>query len=326
MADSFWSGITDKVREVFADKAPAPLPAAPLSYAYTPAHQGLPPVAIPQSTAPIAYSAAPEMPANSFTKQFRSPTDAPSMAVVGGGLAGLMAARELLQQGYKVQMYEAGGRVGGRIQSAALGGSGCTVNAGAEIVDASNKVMRKLCDELGVELIERATLQPGRDDAYSVGGKRYSDDDMVNAETGQGAYAALRAQIASDQAAMRDAGGQWTEHGRMLDKMSADEYLRRHAHLAPEWVMKVIRAAFTSEVGRDLHEQSALNVIDFACCRTLGTGPDQSFRLYDSDETYVVKGGTEKIIEACAPIFSAWPMRAPRRASARSSTCTPIPN
>lgn len=45
-----------------------------------------------------------------------------TIAVIGGGVSGLSAAHYLLQQGYKVDLYEAGPRLGGRICIDELGG------------------------------------------------------------------------------------------------------------------------------------------------------------------------------------------------------------
>lgn len=302
MAETFWSGITNKVRGFFGGETPPPLPPAPYATNSTgnsaygaPSSTGLPSVPMPTGTAPVAYQTnATDKPGISFTKQFRSPGEAPTIAVVGGGLAGLMAVRDLLKEGHKVQFYNADNRVGGRVQSSTMGN--CTVNAGAEIVDEDDYTMLKLCEEYKIPLIRRSTLQTGFDDDYQVGGKIMGEEALIDSETGQGPYAALRAQIAADQAAMRDANGQWTEQARGLDKMSADEYLRRHAHITPPHVDKIIRAAFMSDIGRDLHEQSALNLIDYACTRKLGDGAE--FRIYQSDEAFIVKGGTETIIHA----------------------------
>lgn len=314
--ESFWnqitdtaSRLTDKVRGYFGDDTPPSLPQPPYNttatgnaeysnggYSAPTSTGGLPSVAMPSSTAPIAYTPHFEKPTTSFTKQFRGADEAPTIAVVGGGLAGMMAVDEALRQGKKVQWFNADGRTGGRVQSSMMGA--CKVNAGAEIIDNDDPTMLKLCQELGVPLIDRSEIQPGFDDSYHVGGKHLGEEALINPETGEGPYAALRAQIAADQAAMKDANGQWTEHGRGLDKMSADEYLRRHAHITPPHVDKILRAAFTSEIGRDLHEQSALNLVDFACTQKLGLGDGAEFRIYQSDEAYVVQGGTEAIIEA----------------------------
>lgn len=51
--------------------------------------------------------------------------------VVGAGLAGLSAARELSHRGYEVTVLEADARVGGRLCSAKLPGEAAAVDLGA---------------------------------------------------------------------------------------------------------------------------------------------------------------------------------------------------
>ncbi len=89
-----------------------------------------------------------------FTKQ-----KSPRIVVVGAGLAGLTAAYRLHQKDIDVQVYEARGRVGGRILTAILGGNavelgGSNINDGAEAVN-----IRRLIEECRLELTEgRVTL------------------------------------------------------------------------------------------------------------------------------------------------------------------------
>ena len=71
-----------------------------------------------------------------------------TVAVVGGGLSGLTAARRLDQRGARVTVLEAGDRLGGQIRTAAVGGH--LVDVGAEAVHASAPGMSALIAELGL--------------------------------------------------------------------------------------------------------------------------------------------------------------------------------
>ena len=57
--------------------------------------------------------------------------------VIGAGLAGLCAARDLLEAGRQVVLVEARDRVGGRTYSAPFEAAGLTVDLGAEWVRGS---------------------------------------------------------------------------------------------------------------------------------------------------------------------------------------------
>src|SRR5690606_8064604 len=70
------------------------------------------------------------------------------VVVVGGGMAGLVAARECAKVGMNVTVLEAAGELGGAIRRAAL--DGVTVDAGAESYATRGGHVRKLLDELGL--------------------------------------------------------------------------------------------------------------------------------------------------------------------------------
>jgi monoamine oxidase len=75
------------------------------------------------------------------------------VAVVGGGLAGLMAARELVKHGIKVTVYEARKEVGGRVLSTFS--KGRITEEGAELIGSFHTNWLELAREFGLAMISR---------------------------------------------------------------------------------------------------------------------------------------------------------------------------
>ena len=94
--------------------------------------------------------------------------DAP-VAVVGGGISGLVAARALQAGGHDVVLYEATERVGGKIKTSSFGGF--AVDEGPDAFLARVPEATALCRELGLgdELVNPAT---GKAYVYSRGALR----------------------------------------------------------------------------------------------------------------------------------------------------------
>lgn len=72
------------------------------------------------------------------------------VAVVGGGLAGLLSAMRLQEAGHAVELREATPHLGGMISPVRLGS--VEVDSGAEAYAVRGGVVRPLCDELGLEV------------------------------------------------------------------------------------------------------------------------------------------------------------------------------
>ncbi|WP_434811059.1 protoporphyrinogen/coproporphyrinogen oxidase [Microbacterium sp. bgisy189] len=82
------------------------------------------------------------------------------IAVIGGGIAGLVAAYECAKVGVSVTLFEASDRLGGTIDAAEF--DGIRVDAGADRWAASSEVMRELVDHLSLAGEVVAPLPGGR--------------------------------------------------------------------------------------------------------------------------------------------------------------------
>ncbi|MDB6167413.1 MAG: amine oxidase [Verrucomicrobia bacterium] len=76
----------------------------------------------------------------------------PDVIVIGAGVAGLTAAAELAERGWKVRILEARDRLGGRICSVKPEGWPTVVELGAEFVHGGNATLRKALESTGTHL------------------------------------------------------------------------------------------------------------------------------------------------------------------------------
>lgn len=76
-----------------------------------------------------------------------------SVLVVGAGLAGLVAARDISRQGHEVVVVEARERVGGRVRSHSFA-DGTVVELGGEWIESSHHAVLGLASELGLSLVD----------------------------------------------------------------------------------------------------------------------------------------------------------------------------
>jgi monoamine oxidase len=77
------------------------------------------------------------------------------VAVVGGGLGGLMAARRLVEHGIKVTVYEARSQVGGRVLSNHKFSQGRITEEGAELIGSFHTKWLGLAREYGLAVVSR---------------------------------------------------------------------------------------------------------------------------------------------------------------------------
>ena len=216
-----------------------------------------------------------------------------SIAIIGGGVAGLTAAYRLQAAGAKPVVFEASNRWGGRIFTVYDFYKGMFCELGGEFVDTNHEDLQKLGTELGVEMQKLATEGEG-EDLYFFSGAFHTPKDMVDPEKQTGAFAPIAKQIAEDAEKLTDEEENWTEHARKLDQMSLKDYLEQFRGKTEDWAIDLLDVAYNIEFGLETEDQSSLDMVDF-----IGTDMGEPFQMFgESDEVFRIKGGSSALIKA----------------------------
>src|SRR5262245_57276235 len=149
----------------------------------------------------------------------------PTVTIVGAGIAGLNCALELADRGIKSTVYEASGRIGGRMfTNTGYWGANQITEWCGELIDTGHTTIRRLAKRFDLPLDNLLAAQPrGAEDIYHFFGQYYpksgADRDFL----------AVSERIVADA----DAAGfpttfdSNTAAGRALDQMSVHEYIER---------------------------------------------------------------------------------------------------
>ncbi len=145
--------------------------------------------------------------------------------VLGAGLAGLSAARDLAAAGVGVRVLEARGRVGGRVEQTELT-DGRLMQLGGEVVGPSHTAYSQLVSELGLTLVPAFAGLPGDDVWVLAEGRHrgegipwFGDDDRRSYEAAERAFGDLVRTVDPDDP--------WSHpDADRLDRLSVGQWLR----------------------------------------------------------------------------------------------------
>lgn len=185
------------------------------------------------------------------------------VAIVGGGIAGLACADRLRSAGISATLYEARDRLGGRIWS--MGGAfpgpvefpGQIVERGGEFIDNLHLTMKSYAREFALELedMEKEWL-PG-ETTWFFGGAPVPETVIV--DEFRELVDAMRPDLADLSAEVTATS--FTEFDRQIDHTNLLKYLESRG--AGPNIKAAIDVSYTTEYGREIFEQSALNFIFF---------------------------------------------------------------
>jgi monoamine oxidase len=215
-----------------------------------------------------------------------------SVAIIGGGVAGLTAAYRLQQAGGKPVLFEASNRWGGRMFTVYDFYKGMFGELGGEFVDSYHEDLQKLAKDVGVEMQNLTT--EGGDDLFFFKGQFHTPKDMIDPEKQTGAFLPIAKQIAEDAEKLTDKDDEWTPHATKLDNTSLKAYLEQFRGKTDDWAIDLLDVAYNIEFGLLTEEQSSLAMVDF-----ITTDMSKPFAMFGpSDEIYRIKGGSSVLINA----------------------------
>lgn len=224
-------------------------------------------------------------------------------AIVGAGLAGLVAAYRLGQAGYACDIYEASARVGGRVHTKKnFNAEAMFSEMGGEFIDSGHTDLIALATELGLVVEDLAlgesTLVP---EIYFVDGKPRTEAEVI------AAFRPFAEKIAPAIAAISPNGTLTIPTYREplgakpWDLLSLRAFLDGMRNSVDGWLLDLLNVAFTGEYGLETEEQSALNLLVL-----IDPTVDNGFHVFgSSDESKRIRGGNGQLAEALVKALPA---------------------
>ena len=106
----------------------------------------------------------------------------PTVAIIGAGLTGLHCAYRLFKAGIRSTIFEASGRIGGRIQTArGAFPSDQVIELGGEFLDTGHKNLYALLRELGVQTYDIFASDTTESNLSYIDGRKISKAEMADA-------------------------------------------------------------------------------------------------------------------------------------------------
>ena len=212
-----------------------------------------------------------------------------NIAIIGAGIAGLNACYQLQKNGIKATVYEASGRIGGRMFTMHDEfGQGITTDIGGEYVDTSHADIRQLAAEFGLSFYDLRTekLTPK---TFYFGGKLLGEADLVTA------LKPFVGQLVKDVKSVPEIISYKTasqfEH---FDKQSITGYLTSIG--IQGWLYDFLNVTLTREYGMEASIQSAIN---FLIMFVPPADHQKDYELFGpGHEVFKIKGGSQHLTDA----------------------------
>jgi monoamine oxidase len=237
------------------------------------------------------------------------------IAIIGAGLAGLTAARELKKAGLYADVYEGNTRVGGRCFTArGLFAENQIAEHGGELIDTRHHAIRRLAADLGLSLTNVIRAAPPTTKAlYLFNNQPYNLRDATRD------WKPIWHLVQNQSNAIGDFDYKHsTDAAKTFDAMSISQWVAQFVPGGRKGQLgQLIENAFTEENALDADKQSALCAIP-----TLAEDPKDNFDIYytDSNQHFHITGGNDQIATIIANdigsrLITATPLTAIRKLS-----------
>ena len=223
------------------------------------------------------------------------------VVVVGAGLAGMTAAREVMRAGKSVVVLEANERSGGRVHSHKLHGSGELTEAGGTFVGPTQNRILAMMDEFGIGKFD--TYNTG-ENVYVADGQRstFSDTTPTGSAPLDPAILADLATVVAQLDEMSKAvpvDAPWqAQNAFEWDHQSLETWIR--ANSTNERFRQVARLACRPIFGTEADELSLLFVLFYIASsgdeRNIGTF-ERNFNTRNGAQNWRVKGTSQALVD-----------------------------
>ena len=224
------------------------------------------------------------------------------VAVVGGGFAGLMAARTLCRHGAKVTVFEARAQLGGRVLSDTTFGNCRIVEAGAELIGSIHTYWCRLAIEYGLGLITRT-------DVEDFGGMQLSAKLTLDKPLSMDEIAALGEEMerrvlrpmAELAKSIRDPAQPWLDNAlQQYDAMSVADYLVKLGIDPNSRLWKAVDMLLRNNNVAPLEQLNFLGLLCLVRGGQTGTIGEPLMGYWDELEIYRCAEGCQKLAHAIA--------------------------